>query len=617
MQFIWNPQDTAPELHEIFRTLAEDYPIREGCDSNIVFRPAADDSKLRVTRLADKWLVEYGRVSIAARGLAYALSGQECDETIFFKTFGILFDCTRGNIVTVKSFKSWLRRLAMMGYNMAMIYVKDAYLLPDEPYFGYMRGAYSKAEIMEIDSYAQKLKIEMIASIQALGHVEPVLRWPAYDHVKDTNDVLLVDEPATYELLQKILTFWSEALSSRRIHLGMDETQTLGRGKFLDRNGYENPFTVYNRHLNKVCAICRDLKLEPIIWSDMYFRYANKTMNYYDTESEIPESVKKEIPSMVQLSYWDYYHSDEETYIKMLDRTRELNGNTPMMASGVWTWIRNWTDYDYTFSTVRACISGCRKTGTDELIFTMWGDDGGYCDFRSAQAGLAWAADTANNDSEDPIRTAKLFEAVCGTSYELQLICGDLTMTDPETRIKISSASILWDDPIMGIVWNEIPGLPLKDPIDAIMANCRKILEATADHREDHNAGDINYAWNLANVLLQKLELRRRLLEAYRQKDLEALEDIAESDIPDMLDALEGLADAFRSQWKRNFKSYGLEINQIRLAGVSERFRELARLIDEFLQGEISSIHELEVKHDSKGQVPWAYIRCATGCFFV
>ena len=40
-------------------------------------------------------------------------------------------------------------RIAMMGYNMAMIYTKDAYQLPDEPYFGYMRGAYSMEEIRE------------------------------------------------------------------------------------------------------------------------------------------------------------------------------------------------------------------------------------------------------------------------------------------------------------------------------------------------------------------------------------------------------------------------------------------------------------------------------------
>ena len=624
MDLLWDPAKTPLELHSLLKTLGEEYPVKESSGkSNISFSfLKSEENQLKVSRQEGAWHVEYTRPTLAARGLAYALSGQECCETPYFNTFGILFDCTRGNVVTVSRFKVWLRRLAMMGYNMAMIYVKDAYQLPDEPYFGYMRGAYSMEEIREVDAYAQSLGIEMIASIQALGHVEPVLRWDAYNKVKDTADVLLVDEPETYKLLKKILTFWSEALSSRRIHLGMDETQTLGRGKFLDINGYENPFLTYNRHLNKVCAICDELDLKPIIWSDMYFRYANKAMNYYDTSSPVPESVKKEIPAGVQLSYWDYYHRDPEIYETMLTRNRELNGKMPFMASGVWTWYRNWTDFEYTFNTVRPCIEGCRRTGTRELIFTLWGDDGGYCEFNSALAGLAWAADLAGNGSECEERIAKLYEAVCGTSYNLQLLCGKLltyTGFDEEGKVtgKVSSASMLWDDPIMGIVWNELPGTQFKEPIAAMLANYRQVLEATAEHRQDHAAGDINYAWCLANVLVQKIELRNKLLKAYSGNDTAVLAQIARNDIPELVKAIEGFADAFRTQWKRSFKPYGLELMQIRLGGLSERCRELARLLEEFLAGSVDSIPELEVKHQSLGHVPHQYFRCVTGCFFV
>jgi hypothetical protein len=624
MDLLWDPGKTPLELHSLLKTLGEEYPVKESSGkSNISFSfLKSEENQLKVSRQEGAWHVEYTRPTLAARGLAYALSGQECCETPYFNTFGILFDCTRGNVVTVSRFKAWLRRLAMMGYNMAMIYVKDAYQLPDEPYFGYMRGAYSMEEIREVDAYAQSLGIEMIASIQALGHVEPVLRWDAYNKVKDTADVLLVDEPETYKLLKKILTFWSEALSSRRIHLGMDETQTLGRGKFLDINGYENPFLTYNRHLNKVCAICDELDLKPIIWSDMYFRYANKAMNYYDTSSPVPESVKKEIPSGVQLSYWDYYHRDPEIYETMLTRNRELNGKMPFMASGVWTWYRNWTDYEYTFNTVRPCIEGCRRTGTRELIFTLWGDDGGYCEFNSALAGLAWAADLAGNGSECEERTAKLYEAVCGTSYNLQLLCGKLltyTGFDEEGKVigKVSSASMLWDDPIMGIVWNELPGTRFKDPIPAMLANYKQVREAVAPHRQDHAAGDLNYAWCLADVLVKKIELRTALLKGYSEKDTALLAQLARHDIPELVKAIEGFADAFRTQWKRSFKPYGLELMQIRLGGLSERCRELARLLEEFLAGSVDSIPELEVKHQPLGHVPHQYFRCVTGCFFV
>ena len=616
----WNPKSTEHNVREVMRTLAEEYPLQESAQNvNLILEKTDDPAVLRVTRRDDCWFVSYGRDSLAARGVAYALSGQECDEKTSFKTFGILFDCTRGNVITVTHFKHWLRRLALMGYNMAMLYTKDAYQLPDEPYFGYMRGAYSIAEIKELDAYAKRLRIEMIGSIQALGHLEPILRWKAYNAVRDTSSAILVDEPQSYELLEKMIKFWSEALTSRRIHLGMDECHDLGRGRFMNEHGYESQFELYNRHLGRVCKICDKMHLKPIIWSDMYFRYANEKQNYYDTKSVIPEEVKKAIPKTVQLSYWDYYHRTENIYEDMLKLTGELNGTAPIMASGVWTWSRFWTDYEMTYGTVRPCIRACRKTGTDEIIFTLWGDDGGYCDFDSAFAALAWAADFAANQTENEDRAAKLFEAVCGTSYRLQMICGSLCYTyngSQDEVVKILPGPLLWDDPLMGIVWREFPGYK-PQLAETLLTGFKKIMELIEPHREDTAAGHLNYAWNLANVLVLKLELRKMLEHAYAKHDFNTLETISERYIPDLIDAIDGLLDAFRRQWKRSFKSFGMELMQIRLGGLSERYRELSRVIDEFIHGETDSIPELEVDLPTRKGIPGTYHETATGNFFI
>jgi len=616
----WNPKTTKTEVRDILRTLAEEYPLKESAqDVNLVIEKNDDPEVLRVTRRGEVWFVSCGRDSLAARGVAYALSAQECDEKMSFKTFGILFDCTRGNVITVKHFKHWLRRLALMGYNLAMLYTKDAYQLPDEPYFGYMRGAYSLDELKEIDAYAKKLRIEMIGSIQVLGHLEPILRWSAYQQVRDTSSAIMVDEPQTYELVEKMIKFWSEAFSSRRIHLGMDECQDLGRGRFMNEHGYESQFDLYNRHLGKVCTICDKFQLKPIIWSDMYFRYANAKQEYYDTKSRIPDEVKKAIPKNVRFSYWDYYHREPGIYESMLARTGELNGTKPVMASGIWTWKRFWTDYEMTGATVRPCIQACRKTGTDELIFTLWGDDGGYCEFDSAFAALAWAADYASNEKENEDRAAKLFEAVCGTSYRLQMICGALCYTyngSQDKVVKILPGPLLWDDPLMGIAWREFPGYK-PELAETLLAGFKKIMELIEPHRADTAAGHLNFAWNLANVLVLKLELRKMLEHAYAKHDFNTLEIIAERYVPDLIDAIDGLQEAFRVQWKRSFKSFGLELMQIRLGGLSERYRELARVIEEFVAGEIDSIPELEIDLPTRVGIPGTYHEVATGNFFI
>ncbi len=620
---IWNPNETDPALHETLQTLSEEYPLREGeRGETLVFRKTEEMECLRVSRYGNGWEVEYGREDLAARGAAYALSGQECSERIPFRTHGILFDCTRGNVITVEHFKFWLRRLSLMGYNMAMIYVKDAYQLPGEPYFGYMRGAYSMEEIREIDAYARKLKIEMIASIQALGHMEPILRWPTYNGIRDTADVLLVDEPKTCELIEKILTFWSSALTSRRIHLGMDETKSLGRGKYLNLHGYRNPFELYNRHLRRVCEICERLKLRPIIWSDMYFCFANRRMAYYDTETVVPEEVRREIPKTVQLSYWDYYSRDEATYETMLRRTQELNGNPPFMASGIWTWALHWTDFEQTFATVRPCIAACRKTGVRELIYTLWGDDGGYCDFDSALAGLAWAADCAFNRAENHDRTARFYHTVCGSDYDLQLLCGGLSYTHggPVTRewwyFKFKSAALLWDDPIMGIVWKEMPAYE-KDLPEKLLAVYSEIRTRTEPHRGELEAGSFDYVWNVANVLILKIRLRKALEHACGNRNAAELRNLVTDSIPEILEALDALLNAFRIQWNRSFKPFGMELMQIRLGGQKERYRELARRISELLEGKRNAIDELEQNIQPAGQILTRYAEIATGGFFL
>ena len=622
MELTWARAGLPQNLVLLLETLGEEYPLREvAAGAGLIFEPSSRPEELSVRRQDGKWFIRAGRGHGFARGVGLALAGVETAENIGFSTFGFLFDCTRGNVVTVDAFKRWLRRLALLGYNVGMIYVKDAYQLPGEPFFGLMRGAYSQAEIKAIDAYAQKLGIEIMASIQALGHVEPIMQYWAYHKVKDTSSTLLVDEPATYVLLEKMIGFWSEALGSRRIHLGMDETHDLGRGRFMDLNGYEPPINIYNRHLAKVCQICDRLGLKPIIWADMFFRFANKSQSYYEPTVEIAAEVRNMIPPQVQLSYWDYYHRDQETYATMLTRTRDLNGSRPFMASGVWTWGTLWTDYEQTAATVKPCIDACRQVGADELIFTLWGDDGGHCDIDSALAGLALAADYAYKPAgaSDGPELRHLYAAVCGTSYDRQLTAGRLILTsfkeDGTVLRKVKEKTTLWDDPLMGMgyygmdkaasgIWEEV------------LAHYRGILAELAGHRDDAAAGDIGHACLLLELLIAKIEFRRDLLAAYQARDRAALTRLAGAGIDHVVAALTAFGDSFRRQWFRSYKSYGLELFQIRLGAQLERFRETSRRLRELLDGKVAAIDELD--YDG-GAVftPVTFLASATGCFFV
>ena len=199
MTFKWNRNTTHKDLHGMLQALAGEYDLKECMENaNLIFEETPQQDLLQVTRRTEEtFVIRYGRKDLVGRGIAMALANQECSEVIPFTAFGVLLDCTRGNVYTVEAFQRYVRRLSLLGYNQIYLYVKDAYELEDEPYFGYMRGAYSKAEIRAMDEYAKLFHIEMRGAIQTLGHVEPSLRWPAYAEISDTPDVMMVDHEKT------------------------------------------------------------------------------------------------------------------------------------------------------------------------------------------------------------------------------------------------------------------------------------------------------------------------------------------------------------------------------------------------------------------------------------
>jgi hypothetical protein len=608
----WTRAGTPVELHSALETLGAEYPLTEnGAGLKVTFRQAGEPGRLCVRCQAEGVEIAYGSRPAALRGVAHALAGREADEVTAFSTFGIMLDCSRNAVMTVPYLKKWMRRLSLLGYNMVMLYTENTYELPDEPYFGYMRGAYSAGEVKELDAYAVTLGMELVACIQTLGHMEQILKWGSYRPVMDTEQVLLVDGEKTYELIEKMVKFWAEALGSRRIHVGMDEAHSLGRGVFMDQSGYERPFDVFNRHLRKVGAICEKYSLKPLIWSDMYFRMSNPKHDYYDRDSAIPEEVKAAIPRSVDLVYWDYCSKDEAFYSEWIRRHRELGGG-PVMASGIWTWARFWYDHKQTVATVTPCLNACSKAKVREFLFTLWGDGGGYCEYDSALAGLTWGADLAFGGTGADGAVAPLFAAVCGGDYRTQLIPGDLQLKLNQDKLEVKTPTMMWDDPLFGIGWAEYQAV---DPAcwSLVLERFRAMREALVPEVGAINGGDLSYALSIVDLLVKKLEFRRALVPAYEARDRAELLRLVQSEIPQILEAVDELQKTFRRQWLRRNKPFGMEVTQIRFGAQTVRYNETAQRIRELLAGEIESIPELDVKIKNAGELVSFFDWLATG----
>jgi len=528
--------------------------------------------------------VEYSDLAGALRGVGAALAGLvPAEEKTSFTHLGIMLDCSRNAVMTMPHFKGWLRKLSLLGYSTAMLYTEDTYELPGEPYFGYLRGAYTEAELRDIDAYAARLGIEMIGCIQTLGHLQQVLKWSAYQEVKDTSSVLLVGAEKTYALIDKMIGFWSRVFKSRRLHVGMDETHDLGRGRYQDLFGHKRGFELFNEHLAQVVGICRRHQVSPMLWSDMYFRLGSKTMDYYDPNSVIPRDVVKKIPKEAALVYWDYYHDTEAFYLDHIKRHRAL-GSEPLMGSGVWTWNNFWYDRELTERAVGPCVKACLAAGVRELFFTMWGDDGAYCDFDSALAGLAWSAELAYCGTSEPQRLQRRFAAVCHTSYQDVLL--------PCNRLP---KELFWDDPLLGIHWkNGKAGDPRCWTKQAAAAGAvlRKLAKADLSATA---GGDLASIRNALQLLVLKVALHEALDTAYAKRDRAALRKVRAA-IPGVITAVQAFDASFSAQWRRHNKPFGLEVIQARFAIQVRRYQELAARLDDLLKGRCDGIAELDAR---------------------
>lgn len=556
------------------------------------FQRVSEPGVCEVDRRDGTTVIRYTTPAQAGRALGalkagLAPKGDVLRETTPFKTLGVMLDCSRNAVMTVEHITdTWLPRLALLGYNMLMLYTEDTYELPGEPYFGYQRGAYTATELKTIVSAAAALKIEVVPCIQTLGHLEQILRHHAYEPVRDTSSVLMVGEKKTYALIEKMIAHWAGIIRTRRIHIGMDETHDLGRGRYLDRNGYRHGFKLFNEHLSKVAALCRKHGLKPMIWSDMYFRLGSKTNDYYDTGAVIPPRVARQIPRDVDLVYWDYYHDTKEFYLDWIARHRKL-GKEPLMGSGIWTWNLHWHHRRLTESFAGACVRACYEAKLKEVIFTMWGDNGAFCDHDSAFAGMAYCADLAYGATTPlPASLEKRFAAACGGSFAAHQLASDLYGAVENLW------PVLWDDPCSETgfrTWAK------DDPRRMAQAarHYARLASKLQPLSGDRACGDIGYAWNVARLLAERYGLCADLVAAYRRRNWTRLRATRRR-IPGVLRALQGVETSFRGMWLRHNKPEGLGVIQGRFGALAARYRELDLSLAELIAGKRPTLAELE-----------------------
>ena len=486
-----------------------------------------------------------------------------------YRRFGALLDCSRGAVLKVDTVKKWIDILQKIGYNVLELYTEDTLEVEGEPYLGYLRGRYTGAEIREIDAYAAAHGIELIPCIQTLAHFTNPVKLPRFADITDVNDILLIDEEKTYEFIDRVFASLAKNFTSRNVHIGMDEAHMAGLGKYLDRHGYCDRFALLNRHVSRVNGIAEKYGFSVHMWSDMYFRIATDG-DYYRCGVQIPQSVLEEVPNNVSLVYWDYYHTEKDHYDVMIGAHREFQREL-WFAGGAWTWSGFAPRTRFAYTALKASMKSVRENDIQNVLITVWSDDGAECSLFSVLQVLYAARRYADGDCDDEA-IAEVFEKLFGVD-----------------GLKLCNASkyLLYADPFLGIAdktLNRYKPVPYADYAESLSA-------------AKSRAGEYAYIFDVAQKLCRLLDVKAylgvRTREAYRNKDSRALATVI-ADYERAANRTREFFEALSVRWHRENKAFGYEIYCVRFGGLIERLEYCKKRLQAYLNGELHKIEELE-----------------------
>ncbi len=585
---------------EVFEELIKLYPDTFSFSTGRVVRlnPTYEEG-FAISSGGDEIAVNFQTTSDMFRALGTIMALKDEKEIELKKkpplTFrGLMIDVSRNGVIKESYLEIIIVKLALLGINFLTLYTEDTFEVTGEPLIGYQRGKYSKAGIRRLVKFAKQFGIVMFPCIQTLGHVEQILKFPKYAGIADDNRIFNVEKKETYKLIEKLIKNGSEPYESKLIHIGMDETWGLGKGKTFNINKKMDPRMMYVKHLVKVNNICKKLKLKPIMWGDII-------INMHGTGKMNKEHFKY-LPKNIIMDYWNYYSNKASVYEETVKRYRKL-GFEPLISPSLWNFSCFWGRFNLAESNMLLFIEKAKELKIKRCMMTMWGDDGAECPFDSNWPGLVLYAELCYEEKVNMEMVKKTVKAVAKDDWETFLAPAKIDFFDKKSSNL--SKGFLYDDPLLGIYASQVRAGKSWNPyFEKIFKKIKGNMKKTAKE----NRILFKYAYALLDLLRIKADIKNIAYRAYQAGDKKKLRSVAATAglIGKKTDIL---WKAHRAVWLMERKPFGLEVLDSRYAGLRGRCGVMEERIKDYLNGRISELAELEEKPERAfGEVPYFHI---------
>lgn len=416
----------------------------------------------------------------------------EVYEELNFKIRGFHLDIARGGVPRVDTFKGIIRWLFLLKYNYFFIYLEDLYPWRSYPDIGVSRGRLTEEEWNSIVNYGELYGIEVVPSLELLGHMENILSLPRYSRFRElwwvprdgTLDASNEEARAfALRLLQDVL----ETSRSRFIHIGGDETWSLGRGRSLDRVGFvfKGP-ELYLTHYRALLDMVKRYGKVPVVWGDML------TGVYLPSEERAMwgNVINDRMWDEVIIANWNYEPLSVGEFRDMISRVGHYNNQ--LACPGLSNWNRFYPNFERALTNIRNFLTAARESGLGGFLITAWGDDGEECLFtyltplilasmEIAEGTGDWEAKWVrlSGEGEDVLKARELFgSSVVADNIKNVVYLDRLSTLSEEVKGTIKDA---W-----GKILNEVSGVKLPEDLELIRRMIEVGLRAiNGEARED------------------------------------------------------------------------------------------------------------------------------------
>ncbi len=496
---------------------------------------------------------------------------------------------SRNAVMNVAGVKRFIDYLSAMGYDSIQLYTEDTFELNDEPYFGYLRGRYKKTELKEIDAYATSKGVEVIPCIQTLAHLNQMFRWSKFSEIQDFSEELLVDEPKTYEFIEKMLITVKETFKSRKINIGMDEAIMVGLGKYLKQHGYVDRFQLLVRHINRVNRLLVKHGFSPMMWSDLFFTLLNQ--QYNDKADDFDKNLLSDMPSNIDIVYWDYYSLDKKHYDTMIEKHKVFN-NKLWFAGGAWSWNGFTPHNAFSIEHFKNALQSCDEHGIDNVMVTLWGDNGKECSYFNLLPTLFYVA-CYNKGITDSAVIKRDFKDLTGVDFDdfMALDSANDVHKGPP-HVYNPSKYMLYNDCFTGLFDCYVYGGENK----TYAKHCNK-LKKIINKLGDENEFTYLFVeqYHLCKALSYKYELGVQTQKAYKSNDKAKLTELL-GQYKKLIKQLKVFYKSFKELWYKENKPFGFEVQDTRLGGLICRVESCCNDLKDYLDGKLEKLEGLEVE---------------------